>query len=413
MTTIVDEFTNGMSADTARANMRAVVEAYGYDGSGNAGDVRAFANTLLVPAGRSIGAAELGGGLRDDWNLLNNPAALTQAMLDLIAGSQHFPILPSTVFSDDAGTTPAVIGGPVGAVRDMNGDVVATATGTARPTFGVHPVMGVRNRWNGSASPADTAFWPTPRAQNGLTSTVVGSGTDGGLPYIDVRWQGVFTGSGFHNIIYAAGAARIPTVPTVQWTSSGVARVIAGAAPAGGGLRVGVIEETAPSTFVGATESAPIDGSSDTERAATRVVASGNQVRPSISLTGTVGDMVDVTYRIKGVQFEQGSTRTNYQFNFSQFNITEADQRPVYYLFDDNVDDVMNATIASELTDATIAWASDAGYTIQTGQTIADGSYNVLRDNRLYGFAIAGADLSAGQTSLLEKSLKWAGGIAL
>jgi hypothetical protein len=417
MTTIVDEFTNGMSADTARANMRAVVEAYGYDGSGNAGDVRAFANTLLVPAGRSIGAAELGGGLRDDWNLLNNPAAITQAMLDLIAGSQFFPVLPSTVFSDDAGTTPAVIGGPVGAVKDMNGDIVATATGTARPTFGVHPERGIVNRANFSGATAVNTGWTTAQSAEGVTLTYVGVGVaEDGEVYRDFDVVGEATGNQVF-ILLSRDQTRVPAAATQTWTASWSVQILSGNAGSNAqtGFRLDVRGESAPFVETEVTFGTVSKPTSMTPVSTPRTLTEAGTLfsRADFNFRVNTGDTVNCRIRVKGLQFENAGERSAWQRNAGPFNITETGQRPVYYLFDDNVDDVMNATIDSELTDATIAWASDAGYTIQTGQTIADGSYNVLRDNRLYGFAIAGTDLSAGQTSLLEKSLKWAGGIAL
>jgi hypothetical protein len=403
MTTIVDEFTNGMSADTARANMRAVVEAYGYDGSGNAGDVRAFANTLLVPAGRSIGAAELGGGLRSDWNLLRNPPAAAQAMLDLIAGSQHFPILPSTVFSDDAGTTPAVIGGPVGAVRDMNGDVVATATGAARPTFGVHPASGVRNRFWFNMANVSTNWGVTNLSGGAGVLTVVDDTAEIaalGLP-TGVRAYRLDNSAGTGVSVFRQGGVNPPFSSLADFNISAFIRSESGPL-AGYALRTG------------------FGGYPDLPEITTSYVRYGRNRSERIEGSENAGDSMQIRIPAGAValivlpQNEAGLTMTAPQaVRANGLDVTETGQRPVYYLFDDNVDDVMNATIASELTDATIAWASDAGYTIQTGQTIADGSYNVLRDNRLYGFAIAGTDLSAGQTSLLEKSLKWAGGIAL
>jgi hypothetical protein len=103
-------------------------------------------NTLLAQTTTPlIGCFEPWGLSGVGYNLLNSPSALAQAMLDTIPNSQYFPVTPSTVFSDDAGTTPAVIGGPVGALRDAGGTLRATATGTGRPTFGRHPARGIVN----------------------------------------------------------------------------------------------------------------------------------------------------------------------------------------------------------------------------------------------------------------------------
>jgi hypothetical protein len=336
MTTIVDEFTNGMSADTARANMRAVVEAYGYDGSGNAGDVRAFANTLLVPAGRSIGAAELGGGLRSDWNLLRNPPAAAQAMLDLIAGSQHFPILPSTVFSDDAGTTPAVIGGPVGAVRDMNGDVVATATGAARPTFGVHPASGVRNRANGAHNTGNSTFWKDSETQNGITVAKLSS-SPGRVRY---SVAGVATAESTIQVYSRANSDAV-TQPSAQWLASLTAQVFGSPPPSGSGLRVLVREADASDAPIGLVSSTPFNSTSATPLTRDITISTGARVSAFIDVRIASGLSVDFEFELTDFQFENSASRTAYQANMSQFNITEAGVRSVTEFDADGITDWM------------------------------------------------------------------------
>jgi hypothetical protein len=317
--------------------------------------------------------------------ILGNRAWTPARIFSGLVGGAYFSA-ERGLFQDVAGTVPVTLPGQsVALMQDQSGQAnhAVQTLATSRPTFGRHPARGGVNRWNGSAAPTDTIFWPTPREQNGLTSTVVGSGAEGGLPYIDVRWQGVFTGSGFHNTIYSAGAARIPTAPAAQWTNSMIARVIAGAAPASGGLRVGVIEETAPTTFVGAVESAAVDTGSDTERAQSRVVASGNQVRPSISLTGSVGASVDVTYRIKGVQFEQGPARTAYQFNYSQFDITETGERDLFYIAPDGVDDFMTLVTPFAPAGAHTIAVGVGGVLDPVFGNIASGDTNAMRHRTL------------------------------
>jgi hypothetical protein len=93
----------------------------------------------------------------------------------------------------------------------------------------------------------------------------------------------------------------------------------------------------------------------DVTATTTRTIASGNQVRCALLLSFTNGETVDVTYRIKGLQLEQAASRTAYQANFSQFHITEADQRPCEYLAPDALDDSM--TFAT-------AFAPEGAYTL-------------------------------------------------
>jgi hypothetical protein len=57
------------------------------------------------------------------------------------------------------------------------------------------------------------------------------------------------------------------------------------------------------------------------------------------------------------LQFELGSTRTAYQANINQYNITETGIPPVHYLYFDGIDDWMaTGNINFSTTDAVTAW---------------------------------------------------------
>jgi hypothetical protein len=382
MTTIVDEFTNGMSADTARANMRAVVEAYGYDGSGSASDVRAFANTLLVPAGRNIGAAELGGGLRDDWNLLRDPAAITQAMLDLIAGSQHFPILPSTVFSDDAGTTPAVIGGPVGAVRDMNGDVVATATGTARPTFGVHPASGLRNlmlnsRFAGIVTGPVVSLLSVEGLLISRTNDadtpqldVVSVGADSVGEFIDLRIFGPNT-SGAARFFQVGPASSVRCAAGQSCRVSMDLQVISntGAATPQALLFVQYRDSTNTLLAGGGVVQTPTTTMTRYSVLTSAAPANTTQItNRGLSFRVNDGEAVDFTIRIRRMQVEFGTVETAYQATrLNGFDVTEVPFRDLHYLAPDVVDDFM--TLAA-------AFAPAGAYTLAAAVDVPAGVFS-------------------------------------
>jgi len=107
------------------------------------------------------------------------------------------------------------------------------------------------------------------------------------------------------------------------------------------GLQVSVSEETAPAGFVAAAASAFFTDAVDTTLTATRVIASGNQIRVAVRLEFLAGQSIDITYRVKAVQLEPGAVRTAYQANRSHFDITEAGVRDIPYLAPDGVDDWM------------------------------------------------------------------------
>jgi len=69
------------------------------------------------------------------------------------------------------------------------------------------------------------------------------------------------------------------------------------------------------------------------------------------------------------------------------------------YLLDDEVDDALPATIPDLGTDATLAYATDAGTTILTGQTIGAGSFEALRGVRTYAVIAVDRALTAAETT--------------
>ena len=250
----------------------------------------------------------------------------------------------TTLFQDSAGTTPVTAAGqPVGRMLDKSGrgNHATQATSAQRPTYGIHPYSGVRNRANGSADVGNNAIWLVSQTQSGVTMTKTASGFDtDGLPYVDVRYVGTSTGTN-HDQVLAFGSAVFAGTSGQQATTSVVARVIAGSISNVSGIQARTSEEIAPSTFVGIALGAPVTASVDTTSTATRTLATGNQFRATLSLTFNIASAIDVTYRIKGLQLELGPTRTVYQANYSQYNITEAGVPSVHYIGFDGVDDGM------------------------------------------------------------------------
>ncbi len=243
-------------------------------------------------------------------------------------------------------------------VRELAGNHATQATAAQRPTYGIHPYSGVRNRANGSADVGNNAVWLVSQTQNGVTMTKTASGFDtDGLPYVDVRYVGTSTGTN-HDQAFAFNSAVFAGTSGQQATTSVIARVIAGSISNVNGLQARTSEETAPSTFVGIAVGNLVTASVDTISTATRTLATGNQFRATLSLTFNIASAIDVTYRIKGLQLELGSTRTAYQANYSQYNITEANVPSVLYIGFDGVDDGMvTSAIDFSATDAVTVFA--------------------------------------------------------
>lgn len=169
-----------------------------------------------------------------------------------------------------------------------------------------------RNFALGSAQPENDAFWPT-RTNFGITSTRVASGIDtDGLPYADIRYQGTATGT-FSDGGYDSGLSRVAASSGQTLTASAIFRRVGGSMTGVSNVTILAVEETAPSTYIGQATGNAVTSTSDTLATATLTISTGNQVRLATVLSFTNGATIDVTFRMKALQLEFGSTRTAWQ----------------------------------------------------------------------------------------------------
>lgn len=85
----------------------------------------------------------------------------------------------------------------------------------------------------GSGAVAPT-YWSLNVGVNGVTTSIVGTGTESGLPYIDVAFSGTNSGATFYpgGLFEIAGALSAAASQGQTWTASVFARVVAGTLPA-------------------------------------------------------------------------------------------------------------------------------------------------------------------------------------
>ena len=222
-------------------------------------------------------------------------------------------------------------------VREIRGNYAFQTTAASRPIVGRNPAGGVRNLAVGSADVGNTSTWPAAVVHNGVTATKIASGIDtDGLPYVDYRYQGTATNT-FHSTTYGSAISRNPATAGLTYTASAYSRMISGTTN-NPNLRVAVVEETAPSTYIGQSSS-NVAGETETFLTASRTFSTGNQVRTEIILQMVNGAAIDVTYRIKGIQLELGAARTAFQFNYTASNVTEPGIADCHFLAFDGVDD--------------------------------------------------------------------------
>ena len=228
-------------------------------------------------------------------------------------------------------------------IRELPGNHATQPTLGSAPRYATLPANGLRNLANGSASPAG-ADWITPITVNGITITRVATGLDvDGLPYADYSVVGTATANAVAGI-YVTASSRAAAASGRQITGSILARIISGSAPPSqSGIRIDLYGETAPSTttetFIGTlfrdTTEAVVSNTATLANVAT------NQTRLDVTSRTESGATVNYTVRIKALQFELGSTRTAYQFNYSNVNVAQPPFAQVGALLFDGVDDFL------------------------------------------------------------------------
>jgi hypothetical protein len=188
------------------------------------------------------------------------------------------------------------------------------------------PATGIRNRANGEA----LGNFGNVSPFNGVLRTVVDQGTIDGERYVSVRYQGTPTATS-NSMGYQQFESRAASASGQTWTASVRAQVIAGDPAGVNFLRFGVVEETAPTTFVAGNRPNTPVSTTETLITVSHTLTTGNQARLNTEIFFVVGVPVDVTIRYRGMQFEGGAVRTAYQANFSAFEITEAGVDTIHY----------------------------------------------------------------------------------
>ncbi len=245
-------------------------------------------------------------------------------------------------------------------VREIPGNHATQSTLGSRPLYATLPASGVRNLATGSASPA-SSDWVSSATQNGITFTRVATGLDtDGLPYADYSVVGTASANAFFEPLNVT-TQRVPALVGQTYTTSMIARVISGTPPqVGDGFTAYVRGETAPSTITETSTLNYVGPTTDTviSTSFTPVNAATNQVRSSPSIRVSTSAVVNYIVRLKGYQFERGSTRTAYQFNYSTVNIAEPPYAQVGALkFDGSNDFLVTPSIDFSATDKMTVFA--------------------------------------------------------
>lgn len=157
--------------------------------------------------------------------------------------------------------------------------------------------------------------WPFQSAGAlGLSVSIVGTGTESGIAYLDWKVSGTATANTTATICFTRGSA----LTAQTWTSSSYLKLAAGSLSGLTGITLDLTEETAATAFVagaGYSISLPTANSLITQRpTASRTLTGGATVaslRSNLSVAVSSGSTVEFTLRIGMPQLEQGAFATS------------------------------------------------------------------------------------------------------
>ena len=150
---------------------------------------------------------------------------------------------------------------------------------------------------------------------NGLAVSVIGTGTESGINYIDYRFNGTTVASASSIAFGLESNAAAATGQT--WTSSIYLRLVGGTTTGISSFQLGLIENNSGGSFVGGalyTIATPTNGSLVTQRySATRTLTAATTALcvPTMGINVANSTAMDFTIRIGLPQLEQGAFATS------------------------------------------------------------------------------------------------------
>lgn len=148
-------------------------------------------------------------------------------------------------------------------------------------------------------------YWSMPTTTAGLSREVVGTGTESGSDYIDVRISGTSSSATSYTLEFdTVNAAAVGQ----NWTASANVRLVAGSLSNITTTFVGVNEHNAAGTYLTQTTASITPTASAQRWAVSRVLTSGTvaHARPVVGITFGSGVAINVTLRIALPSMQQG-----------------------------------------------------------------------------------------------------------
>ena len=260
----------------------------------------------------------------------------------------------------------------------------------------------IRNSTAAGAVPGSPGTMPTNWLVGGgaaVTPQVIGTGTENGVPYIDLRFSGTTASTGIQ--IIPESTTAIAAANGQIWAASAYIRLVAGTLNNFGALNLWINETTAAGagvkSNVGPNFPAITSASLSTQRQIYSVALTGGgtvgAVHPRIVFNTVNGVAIDATFRIGAPQMEQGAGATSY-IPTSSVAVTRAAEgctAPTGAWF--------NAAASSLAADFMVAQASNPSLVNSRSPAgLSDGTAN--NRMRLYGQQSSGSNTAAIATTV-------------
>jgi hypothetical protein len=160
---------------------------------------------------------------------------------------------------------------------------------------------------SGGSAPTGTSFFNG--LGSGAVTTVVATGTEFGMSYIDVRWQGTATGSQVCSFTFNS-SNTVPAATGQVWTSSCFVRIVAGNFPtaSNSNFNVGFSERNGFTAlnFASVSVQVPTTTLNRVHARRTLLQATTDNLVTYSEMSVQSGAVVDVTFRYYLPQLEQG-----------------------------------------------------------------------------------------------------------
>lgn len=160
--------------------------------------------------------------------------------------------------------------------------------------------------------------WSVLGAAQGLTRTIVGTGTEDGITYMDVRWQGTLTSALSSTVMASPEPGTSVVAANGQiWTGTWFVRIVGGSLDNFSNLQIQITERTSAGSLVASASAAitPTGSPLSQQRySLTRTLSGGATVERitwEIRSNAPSGATIDITLRIGLPQLELGASASS------------------------------------------------------------------------------------------------------